>query len=164
MGPSSDDVLIASVSDLVSNFRSAMLALLPVADLSMLGWRDDEMHPDWEKLSECLFDVFVRGPVDADSGRAFGELPLARYDIDLEDYSTHSWVGVCSGAGTTYMAFVRFVSQVEAFDAVQVVEVDPVTGATGRRQLVAWCPNEIVLVRREPDHADCIVRMIEAVE
>ena len=61
-----DEILMlhVGVSDLVANFRNALVAVLPFADQVMMGHEDEEMHHDWEKLAACMFDVFVRGPLE----------------------------------------------------------------------------------------------------
>jgi hypothetical protein len=157
-----DDLFRASISELLRNFRDALLALIPVADVAMIDYRDESMHRDWERLAECMFDVFVRSPVDSAADRTGRELPLARYDIDLDDYSESSWL--TAGGVTGSDAIVRFLSSVKPFDTVQVVEVDPVTFRAGQRRSVPLRDLDPTLWWRTTDGGSRAVLGIEAVE
>ena len=82
-----DDVYRATVGELFENFRRALLSVLPAAASAKINYRDEETHRDWERLAECMFDVFVRSPIDSDQGSTGGELPVARYDLDVDTRS-----------------------------------------------------------------------------
>ena len=144
---SSDDVLIATIDDLMETFRSALLALLPLADKAKLAWTDADSHPDWERLARCAFDAFVRGPIGTDRSRGRFDASLAPYDIDSVGYGESSWVGV-GDSGSPSQALIRLVSVVRPFDSVQVVDVDLDRGLAGARQIVPWDRARFVLVRR----------------
>ena len=158
-----DDSYRATVAELFDNFRGALLAVLPIADRAMINYRDEQMHRDWERLAESLFDAFVRSPIGADRVAVGRELPLARYDIDLDDYLTVSWLAV--DAGSPYRGVVvRSMSHREPFDRVQVVDVDPVTLQAGGRRTVAVSQVLPVLCRRLESGEVVLVDRIEAVE
>ncbi len=144
-----DDVLEASINELVGTFRAALLALIPIADRANLPWIDDNTHRDWETLSQALFNTFVKGPIRGDRERNTGQ-PILSYDIDHLSYAESSWVGV----GTLVdrgAALVRLVSVDEPFDSVQVVEVDDSTGSMGERRIVSWEDANFYLANRSSD-------------
>lgn len=158
-----DDIYRATISELFDNFRHALLAILPMADQARINYRDEETHRDWERLAECLFDVFVRSPIDSDRSATGSELPLARYDIDLGDYRTMSWLAI--DAASPYRgAVVRFLSQGSPFDTLQVVDIDPVTLHAGARRTIAASGTRPVLYRRSHHGEDRVTTHIEAIE
>jgi hypothetical protein len=148
----SDDefVLRAGIGELVSTFRDALLAVVPFADRVELGHEDEEMHHDWEKLASCMFDVFVRSPISVDRGRDLTDHPLARYDIDRDDYVEASWLGVRPDA-----AFVRFWSVAAPFDAVEVAVLDGDLRVVERTSL-PWGGLSFTYHRRGPTRSETI--------
>jgi hypothetical protein len=158
-----DDVYRATIGELVDNFRRALLAILPVADRAKINYRDDETHRDWERLAGSLFDVFVRSPIDSDRSAGGCELPLAKYDIDIDDYLAVSWLASDSESPHRG-AVIRFLSQGAPFDTVQVVDIDPVTLRAGERRTIAASEITPVLYRRRESGDATIVTQIEAVE
>jgi hypothetical protein len=158
-----DDVYQATVGELLDNFRRALLAILPIAERAKINYRDDETHRDWERLAESMFDALVRSPIDCDRAAIGRELPLARYDIDIDDYLAVSWL--TSNADSPHDgAVIRFLSQDAPFDTVQVVDIDPVTLRAGRRRTVAVSGIKPALYRRREGGEATIVTQIEAVE
>ncbi|TNC21150.1 hypothetical protein [Amycolatopsis alkalitolerans] len=160
---SDDDILRSTVDELFFNFRSALLAMIPFADRAMISYRDHDMHRSWEQLAECLFDVFVRNPIEADRSRNNAELRLARYDIDQDDYSRSSWIALDNEPGN-YVAVVRFMSRNVPFDTVQVVDVDHATLNAKLARVVPWQDAKFVFFRRFKNAPAEVVRRIEAVE
>ena len=158
-----DDVLIASIDELLGTFRAALLALVPVADRAKLGWRENETHPAWERLAVCAYDAFVRGPVSVDRDRRASDFLLAPYDIDLEGYGDNSWIGVEDSIHPG-CAMVRVVSVAAPFDSVQIVDVDLVSGRPGERRLVRWDDARFLLYRRSADGAIQCVSSVVAEE
>jgi len=158
-----DDVYRATVGELFDNFRCALLTILPLADRAKINYRDAETHRDWERLAEVMFDVFLRSPIDSDRAVLGRELPLARYDIDLDDYLAVSWLA--SNADSPHRgAMVRFLSQSAPFDTVQVVDIDPVTLRASRRRTVPVGEIKPALYRRRESGEATVVIEIEAVE
>jgi hypothetical protein len=159
----SGDVYQATIGELLDNFRRALHAILPIADRAMINYRDEETHRDWERLAESMFDAFVRSPIDSDRSAMGRELPLARYDIDLDDYLAVSWLA--SDAESPHRgAVVRFLSHCAPFDTVQVVDIDPVTLRAGRRRTVPVTEIRPALYRRRESGEATVVVRIEAVE
>jgi hypothetical protein len=142
-----DDILKATIGELVDNFRCALLAVLPIADRSKINYQDVGTHRDWEQLAECMFNVFTRSPIESARARAGNELPLARYDIDLDDYFGMSWLTVDVNS-PHQSALVRLLTRDEPFDTVQVVEIDPVTLRAGQKRTVPLREAAFVLCQR----------------
>jgi len=158
-----EDVYRASVGELLRNFRDALLAVTPIADRAKINYRDEDTHRDWERLSESLFDAFVRSPINSDRLRTGDELPLARYDVDVDDYFRLSWLSI-DHESPHRAAVVRFLSEARRFDTVQVVEIDPASMRAGRRTIVPFDGARFVLYRRRESGEPTIVDQVEAEE
>lgn len=159
-----DDVLAATVDELMHNFRSALVAIIPSAERAKLPWSDVmNQHPSWEKLQKCLFDVFVAQPVSVDRDRIPGEFPLAPYDVDLDDYMSTSWIACRTTTGDE-LAFVRFATDGDPFNRVQCVEVDPTTCRSVHRYEIPLTEASFLVVRRGPDGNTSRLYAVTAVE
>jgi hypothetical protein len=134
----------------VQNVRDPLLALLPSAKRAAINFQDDETHRDWERLAEACFDAFVRSPIDADQAHTPGELPLARYDIDLDDFLGVSWLTVDELAPHRG-AMVRLLSRSSPFDTLQVVDIDPDSLRAGRRSELPFSGTNLGYYRRSED-------------
>jgi hypothetical protein len=158
-----DDVYRAGVGEMFANFREALLAILPIANRAMISSDDETMHRDWELLAQGLFDAFVRGPIESDRGLTVDEFPLARYDIDYDDYANTSWL-TTDALGPHRGVIVRFLSIGSPFDAVQVVDLDP---AMLRKTTVRTIPvDELTpcFYRRDKTGRGVVIRDVESVE
>jgi hypothetical protein len=163
MAEANDDVYLATVGELLDNFRRALLAIVPIADRAEISYKDEETHKDWERLAESMFDVFVRSPIDADRAAVVREHPLARYDIDVDDYLEASWL--TSNVDSPHQgAIIRLLSHGALFDTVQVVDIDPVTLRAGRRRTLPVSEIRPALYRRRKDGEAAVVTQLEAVE
>lgn len=158
-----DDVYEATVGELIKNFHAGLLAVIPVAEKARMNYRDEDPHRDWEQLAEALFDAFVRGPAGADQAATGREFPLARYDIDLDDYLAVSWLAIDSESPYSG-AMVRLLSRESPFDTVQVVAVDPTTLRAGERRTVRLSEIRPVFFRRRDTGDDAVVTRIRAIE
>ncbi|MBW4721333.1 hypothetical protein [Saccharothrix obliqua] len=158
-----DDTLRSSVSDLLGAFRDALIALVPIADRLKMGWRDGDQHRDWENMAEAVFNACVRGPIEADEGRWNDEYRLPRYDIDDSMYSTSSWIRLTADDRESLVVFVRLVSAGGPFDAVEGVELDPVTLVPRGRVVVGFEGCGFTFVRRSGARSE-EVRGVVAVE
>lgn len=128
-----------SIDELLGTFQEAVTVLTPVADRAGLQWRDLNPHDDWERLAECAFDVFVRGPIFADLELTKSSRPLARYDYDVPTYRELSWIEWADAGRSGQFAFVRLLSVEGPFDTVQFVEIDASSGeVVGERISVPW--------------------------
>ena len=160
-----DDVLVASVDELVRNFRSALIAVIPAAERAKFIWSDVMyQHPAWEKLQGCLFNTFVVQPISVDRNRASGELPLAPYDIDQDAYALSSRI-ICETVAGNEITFVRFVTgEGQPFDTVQGVEVDPAVNKKGHHVEIPLTDVRFLFLRRMSDGTTVRVYNIEAFE
>jgi hypothetical protein len=159
----SDDVLTVSIDELVLNFRSALVALVPAAERAKMIWSDVmNQHADWEHLQACLFEVFVGRPLGVDRDRVEDEFSLARYDIDLGDYSRSSWIACRPKSGNEF-AFVRFLSKREPFDEVEGVLTEPPTLTKGRSVKIPLGDATFSYMRHMPDGRIIRVQNIEAI-
>lgn len=160
-----DDALRTSPAELMAILRDALVSAVSTADRLRLEWRDSaEQHRDWERLAATLFDVCVRGPIEADSGRRGSEYPLPSYDIDIASYLNSSWISVASPSFAQPAALIRLLSARDPFDTVQVAVLDPETLIPVDRTLVAFADVRFAFVRRSPSRSDAVVHEIEAVD
>lgn len=136
------------INELLVTFRQGLIAMIPTADRAHLIWSDLNTHDDWEAIAECLFNVFVRNPIELDEGRGGGALPLPRYDFDIDTYSGHSWIQVLSVPAQQTYALLRLLTRAEAFDTVQVVEVNPESLEAGARYTFPWDDVKFILNER----------------
>lgn len=131
-----EDVLRASVSDLINAFRDALIGFIPIANRLMIPWQDENQHRDWERVAEAMFDACVRGPIDAEATRSVAEYSMPRYDIDVDSYAEASWISVSWEGHDAQVALVRLVTDRDPFDSVQGALIDPTTlGRIGRVEM-----------------------------
>ena len=162
MAIESDDVYVAAISELIVNFRDALIAILPVARRAMIPYEDDKHYRHWESLADNLFNTFVRDPIETDrTHRGRNQLRLARYDIDVEDYAMMSWLTV-DDESPHRGVFVRFLSCDAPFDSVQVVDVDPGSLRADGCRTVSALDIRPALYRRFADGEAVLVTRIEA--
>ena len=159
-----EDSLRCSPAELVSEFREALIALIPTAERLLLEWGDGRQHRDWERLAATLFDICVRGPIEADAARQDSEFPLSPYDIDSPSYAANSWISVTSGTIREPAALIRLMTVSAPFDAVQVAVLDPASLKPIERVLVPLSEAQFAFVRRSSAQPDVVVDDIEAID
>lgn len=159
-----EDSLRSSLAALVSIFQDALIAAVPTAERLLLEWSDGRQHRDWERLAATLFDVCVRGPIEADAKRPDLEYPLPPYDIDVATYAAFSWISATSATARAPAALIRLMTDRAPFDAVQVAVLDPETLEPMERVLVPFAEVEFAFARRSQGQPDMVVREIEAVD
>lgn len=155
------DELRCSVTELMGIFREALISVTPTAEALLLDWREAQ-SPHWENLAESLFDVCVRGPIEADAQREYTEFRLARYDIDCDSYSDLGWIGVRNVS--TPMAVVRIITNVDPFDVVELVVLNPATWRPVESVTLPFVGTEFLFRRRRRNKLDVDVDSIVAVE
>lgn len=159
-----EDSLRCSLTDLLSTFRDALIALLPTAERLLLETGDGRQHRDWERLAETLFDVCVRGPIESDAARDEGEFSLPRYDIDVATYATSSWISVAGETSGARAALIRLLTDLRPFDCVQVAILDPDSLVPIERVLLPFAEVEFAFVRRSDSQPGVEIREIEAID
>ncbi|SHE96594.1 hypothetical protein [Streptoalloteichus hindustanus] len=158
-----DDFFSMKISDMINMFRAGLRALTPIADRALLGWRDIEVHDDWDHLANCLYEVFVSRPVAMDARAPREAKQLPRYEFRPDSYHDHSWIVVSTSSGEQY-AFVRLLPGDGEFDKVEAVEVDPKTGRPGDAVTLPLSGQEFLLVRRYDDGDSEIVTEVAPIE
>lgn len=159
-----EDSLRCSLATLVSTFQDALIAVIPTADRLSLEWGDGRQHRDWERLAATLYDVCVRGPIEADATRPGAEYPMPPYDIDVASYAACSWISATSVTARAPAALIRLMTDRAPFDAVQVALLDSETLQPIERVLVPFAEVEFAFVRRSKGQPDVVVHEIEAIE
>lgn len=114
--------MTVDVDDLLENFRSALVALIPYLEAAEVSWRTGEAYDEFDSVAEALYDSLVASLI-----RRELEPPsvVPRYGFE-PDADTHRvvWVEFEDAAAG---AFVDFSTFTEAFDTVTTVR-------DGRRQ------------------------------
>jgi hypothetical protein len=159
-----EDVLRATVNDLISAFRDALIGFIPIADRLMMPWQDENQHRDWERVAEAMFDACVRGPIEAEATRSVTEYLVPRYDIDVDSYAAASWISVRREGHDTQVALVRLVTDRDPFDSVQGALIDPTTLGTIGRVEMPMREAQFSYIRRGPGAEDSELTTIVAVE
>ena len=114
-----------SVSDLLSKYRDALIAVVPMAEHVRLPWRDPDAYDDWDAIASSLYEGLVgevvRWSLSCCGGNRF---VLPKYDIALEDYAGFSTIEcACEGESLQRMVFLRFESESCTFDQAGLVHV-----------------------------------------
>jgi hypothetical protein len=52
-----------TVTELVCNFRAALLGVLPAVEKVRISWRDAELSDDWDNIAFALFEALVVEPL-----------------------------------------------------------------------------------------------------
>lgn len=89
-----------TVSQLLSDFRNALVALVSIAERTRIAWRKPQAYDDWEEIEAALFRSIAASPFEnnAEGVRWF---PLVPYDFVVETYASNSFVSL---ADTPYHA------------------------------------------------------------
>ena len=153
------DVLRDNVSGLIATFRQSLIALIPSADRSHLGWRDYE-HPDWERLTAACYQAFVAGPISNDTHRMSDGFRLISYDIDPDDLSLASWIA--PSESEAHLALVRLRSRNSPFDTAEFAEVSMSSLQIVSRDVLRPVECGYALVRRGPHGRQEITETVES--
>lgn len=84
-----------TAAHVLADFRSALLALVPIAERAGIGWRRDVAYDEWDSVASSLFKAFVEEPIrwalpEAERSR----FSLPPYDLLLERYETTAVIEV----------------------------------------------------------------------
>ena len=111
-----------TVTDLILNFRSALVAVLPMVEALGIPWRRGEAYDEWDNLASCMYRQLVGAVIDSSLG-SVSEAPvrLAAYDMMLLEYAGHATVDVKSDElGHGRWVFHAFCTKNEPLDSVEV--------------------------------------------
>lgn len=118
-----------TVTELVENFRSALLCLLPSVERVGLAWKRPDAYDDWDNLSEAVYQALIVEPLRSSLPATERErFSLPRYDLLLPSYAGKSIIEVLPPRSDgTIRVFHALGTATAPFD---VVEWRPV-GVTG---------------------------------
>ena len=117
-----------TVSHLLSDFRDALVALVPIAKRTWIAWRKPQAYDDWEEVEAVLFHSIVASPFE-NNAEGVRWSPLVSYDFVVETYASNSFVGL---ADTPYhAAFLCLDTQDRPFDTCVAAVLDHEGWVTG---------------------------------
>ena len=117
-----------NVSQLLSDFRDALVALVPIAARTRLAWRKPQSYDDWEEIEATLFNSIVASPFE-NNAEGVRWSPLAPYDFAIETYVSSSFVNL---AGTPrHAALLCLDTQDGPFDICVAAVLDQEGRVTG---------------------------------
>ena len=155
-----------TVTELVFNFRAALLGVLPAVEKVRISWHDAELSDDWDNIASALFEALVVEPIRwsiADENP--DEFQMAAYDILEPSYSGLGFLALPLAAPSSSLrAFVALRTQVEPFDTVeyQILSPEGVPDPEGT-QTRALEGSEFVVQVLSPHQASVVVQSISVV-
>lgn len=115
----------ATPGELLNVFRDALLAIVPVVERAMMGWRDEEAYDDWDAIADVLYEQLVVASVRwslAETDHAAFKMPP--YNTLVESYNDLRFFAVTAPTLRAPGAFHSFSTTGTAFDTVRVRELD----------------------------------------
>lgn len=117
-----------SVDELLSIFRSSLLALIPELERAKINWRGPSAYDDWDEIAQVLFRNIVAKSIEwAMPGTNGTPLNLPSYGVRYPDYTTMSFVEVVINSADhdrEILAFIGYGTVEEPFDRVHAFLVD----------------------------------------
>ena len=111
------------VSEIVENYRSALIAVLPSVEYAGIPWRRPDSYDEWDAIASVLYESLVVAPLrwglEEQEQHCF-EMP--KYDLLLESYAGLSWIEVLGPTPDKHM-FHAFGTAREPFDIVEIRSV-----------------------------------------
>lgn len=122
----SESQLKYTITDAINDFRTAIIALIPIFEKAEIAWIDDEQNDDFAGIVEALFKWMVNFKLENLIEQKHGEIPhLPNYCYNYFDYSKMSFIEVLSNkTNRKNLAFVFLGSKEYAFDTVICNELD----------------------------------------
>lgn len=113
---------ISGVTNLMHNFRSALLALLPSIEKSGITWQRLDEFDVFDGICESLFELLVLPKIETFMLNKHHFIPsMPKYGLFYKDYSKNSYIEVLpnkvESSGAIY-TFVLFKSKTAPFDTV----------------------------------------------
>jgi hypothetical protein len=82
-------------SNILDNFRSALLALIPYLESAGIEWKNSESNEDLDEVAESLFNSLIVHRLEKVIEDKFKVLPqLPKYGFNYSDYSKMSFIEV----------------------------------------------------------------------
>ena len=82
-----------TASQLLSDFRDALVALVPIAEKTRIAWRKPQAYDDWEEIEVALFHSVVASSFE-NNAEGVRWSPLVPYDFVVETYASNSFVSL----------------------------------------------------------------------
>ena len=127
------------VTDVLLNFRSALLAVIPYAERFGIPWRRPDAYDEWDAIASVLFSslvVRVLRCILPESRRE--EFSLPSYDLLVPHYARYRIQVVNPALPSGIWVFHAFGTSGEALDVVEVREIDEKGKPLSER--LAMCP------------------------
>ena len=115
-----------TVTELMSIFREAQGALVPVMERARVRWHGNT-YDDWETIAEALFDsIVVMSITNALPPADAARLQIPKLAMIYGDYSTMSFIEVLTGdkESPSLHRFFQFGSINKPFDTVEYLAID----------------------------------------
>lgn len=96
-------------------FRSSLVALVPMMDEAGIGWRNNEQYDSFDALAAALFRAFV---IDSLEENPENLRKLDGYVYDLPPYCARSGIAFLVEEEGKTSKFVRLETSYEPFDTV----------------------------------------------
>jgi len=111
-----------TVTDLILNFRSGLLALVPIAERVCIPWNRTDAYDDWDSITNVLFENLVIRVLQWSLPNEEGhQLNIPPYDLLLESYEGMSTIEVVyQSKQSRRFVFHAFGTLEHPFDAVEV--------------------------------------------
>jgi len=104
----------SSISDIMMNFRNALISIVPQLEVVHIGWKDDEQYDDYDNIAECLFENLVTRNLKYNT-----DLVLTGYGFVKEDYKRKSYIAI-NIPEIGVVPFIQFKTVNEAFDNIEI--------------------------------------------
>lgn len=140
------------LTDVMLNFRAALLAIIPMAEAVGLPWKRGDAYDEWDELANCMYRQLVGSllPMQTDRhGRVIANLPA--YDMLYGEYGQYATIEVRNIAlGPGRWVFHAFGTSQTPLDIVEVRELDANSRLCSEE--LATCPvSDSVFSVRWPD-------------
>lgn len=113
------------VTDVLLNFRNALLQLIPVAEQVGIPWKRPDAYDEWDAMASVLFENLVEKVLcwSLESKRQ-ESFQLPPYDLIQRSYTGYSTIEVCHPSlQPGRWLFHAFGTEGQAFDRIEVRQV-----------------------------------------
>lgn len=122
-----------SVGELLTLFRDAMQALIPVAERAHMSWKEPDAYDDWDAICQAIYRSIVMGSIE--HAEVVGRfMPIPDYDLRTSSYEKNSFIG--NAASKEEAAFVRFETESVPFDRCLFAVLDPNSRVVSERRVL----------------------------
>jgi hypothetical protein len=142
-----------SVTELLTIFRGALLAIIPWLEKARIKWNEGEAYDDWDNITESLFKNIVCSSL---IGEVTFNYPIAKYNYNYDNYATLDFIEVKSkDYYSKRLVFVGFQTNSSSLDSVKVAEINEANKVVGYTNL-EWDDLVFVYVKNTNNEKDII--------